>query len=165
MTDHDLEDWSVYRHAYGPASDIPHLLPSAEQAASNREFGSEPWHSLWSALCHQDSVYPASYRAPPDLVRIARARADSVRSEALLLAAAIFVCSHHSNAPPIPVTLRSAVERARLEAQSLLRAGPRPSHPLHARIHAIAHAAFSGSIATARAMLDEDDGALQTGPA
>jgi hypothetical protein len=31
---------------------------------------SEPWFTLWSALCHQNDIYPASFAAVPHIVRI-----------------------------------------------------------------------------------------------
>lgn len=161
----DVDDWGVYLHAYGPASDIPDLLQQAERAPLGSALGAEPWHSLWSALCHQDTVYPASYRALTELVRIAQARSDVTRSEALLLAAAILVSSREPEAPPVPASLQDAISRAQRDALELLRELPVPRDPVFERIHSIATAAFSGDISAARALLDSDIDAQPMGPA
>jgi len=141
------------------------LLAEAERAPVGRAFGSGPWHHLWSALCHQDDVYTASYRALPELVRIARVSTGVARSDALLLAAAIEVCRHAPTAPPIPSELVQLVEQARLDALILVRQAAPLDSSVEARLLAIADAAFSGDIATAQALIDPDDSAHPTGPA
>ena len=49
-------DWGKLQHAYGPADDMPALL---------RQLSPDPkadvWDTLWSRLCHQGSVYSASF--------------------------------------------------------------------------------------------------------
>jgi len=165
VIEHDEHTWASYSHAYGPATDIPSLLEDARHAPADRAFGSAPWHELWSALCHQESIYPASFRALPELVNIATSSSGVKQSEALLLAAAIEVCSHDAQAPSVPPELQLSVATARRDALTLLRATSPPVSPLQARIHAIATAAFGGDLATARSLLDQDDGALPMGPA
>lgn len=70
MLDLDSPRWHELDHAYGKASDIPALLRQLE-ANPDVQGDSKPWESLWSSLCHQTTVYPASYAAVPHLVRIA----------------------------------------------------------------------------------------------
>ena len=65
----DSPRWSELEHAYGLASDIPALLRQLESFPSSGD-DSEPWFSLWSALCHQDDVYTASFAAVPHIVRV-----------------------------------------------------------------------------------------------
>ena len=80
MLELDSPRWAKLRHAYGGASDIPAMLLLLEAVThapptlsqKNRDAGSEPWFSLWSALCHQGDVYTASYAALPHIVRIGR---------------------------------------------------------------------------------------------
>lgn len=79
-----MTDWSRLSHAYGPADDIPALL---DQLASDPT--SERWTDLWSALCHQGSVYSASFAALPWLTRIARSDDPGQAVSALTLAGAI----------------------------------------------------------------------------
>lgn len=61
-----MTDWSQLSHAYGSAEDIPALL---DRIAS--EPNAERWSNLWSALCHQGSVYSASFAALPWLADVA----------------------------------------------------------------------------------------------
>lgn len=79
-----MTDWSQLTHAYGPADDIPALL---DQLASDPT--SERWTDLWSALCHQGSVYSASFAALPWLTRIAGSEDQGQAVSALTLAGAI----------------------------------------------------------------------------
>lgn len=75
MLDLDSPRWQEMEHAYGDASDIPALLRLLEVQTSlgqtNEDARQELWYSLWGALCHQSTVYPASYAAVPHIVRIA----------------------------------------------------------------------------------------------
>ncbi|MER5510770.1 hypothetical protein ABT052_36400 [Streptomyces sp. NPDC002766] len=77
-------DWAALTHAYGSAEDIPGLFA--------RLGGSEDdkiWSQLWSALCHQGSVYEASWAAMPVLADIARGRAPGEPIQAVLMAGLI----------------------------------------------------------------------------
>jgi hypothetical protein len=70
----DDKEWLELQDAYGSAKNIPSLLSAAEADPSPKRDGNEePWFSLWSALCHQDKVYSASFAAVPHLLRIASA--------------------------------------------------------------------------------------------
>ncbi|TGN73979.1 hypothetical protein E5083_24720 [Streptomyces bauhiniae] len=79
-----MTDWSKLSHAYGSAEDIPALLD---------RIASEPkpdlWSDLWSALCHQGSVYPASFAALPWLADVADSDDREQAVNALTLAGAI----------------------------------------------------------------------------
>jgi hypothetical protein len=65
----DSPRWSELNHAYGSAGNIPALLAQLDSFPSSAG-GNEPWFSLWSALCHQEDVYPASFAAVPHIVRV-----------------------------------------------------------------------------------------------
>lgn len=65
----DSPRWSELKHAYGSAADIPALLARLDSFPSS-DGDSEPWFSLWSALCHQDDVYSASFAAVPHIIRV-----------------------------------------------------------------------------------------------
>jgi len=70
----DDKQWSELQDAYGSAQNIPLLLSAVEADPSPKCDGAEgPWFSLWSALCHQQTVYSASFAAVPHLLRIASA--------------------------------------------------------------------------------------------
>jgi hypothetical protein len=120
--------WKEYRHAYGPATDIPDLLRQARSSPPTRDPNAEPWFSLWSALCHQYDTYSGSVAALPHLIAIAEERAPGDRVDSLLLAGAIEAYRHRPNGPAIPsyleATYRRALDRAAvltMEALSLER--------------------------------------------
>lgn len=80
----DTTDWSRLSHAYGPATDIP-----AQLARLAAEPDAELWNDLWSALCHQGSVYSASFAALPWLAAVADGEDREQSVQAALLASAI----------------------------------------------------------------------------
>jgi hypothetical protein len=81
-----MTEWATLRHAYGSAEDIPALLVAAED--SGVESG-PAWDDVWSRLCHQGTVYTASYAALPVLADMAERHAPAGNIAALHLAAAI----------------------------------------------------------------------------
>ncbi|MFJ7415661.1 hypothetical protein ACIQWZ_33390 [Streptomyces sp. NPDC098077] len=83
-----MTDWSQLSHAYGSAEDIPALLG---RIAS--EPNAERWSDLWSALCHQGSVYAASFAALPWLADVAGSDDREQAVSALSLAGAILAGS------------------------------------------------------------------------
>jgi len=151
-------DWAQLHHAYGSATDIPALLVDARHASASDRSDAQPWHALWSALCHQDDVYPASYAAVPELVRIAEERRDSGGIEALLLAAAIELQRHGPGAPTVPDALYhdylTGIARGGALAEALRGLGDRPDD---GRRLAIAAAVFSGDFAQARLLFGDTD--------
>lgn len=83
-----MTDWSHLSHAYGSAGDIPALL---DRIAS--ESNVDRWNDLWSALCHQGSVYSASFAALPWLAGVAGSEDRAQAVNALTLAGAIMAGS------------------------------------------------------------------------
>ncbi|MER7173419.1 hypothetical protein [Streptomyces mesophilus] len=79
-----MTDWSTLHHAYGTAQDIPGLL--ADISPDPQDPG---WEALWSRLCHQGTVYSASYAALPALADTARRWSAAERRSPLYLAGAI----------------------------------------------------------------------------
>src|SRR5215210_6929264 len=94
--------WGELKHAYGEASDIPELLERAKAVAPSAQLRSEPWFALWSALCHQNDVYTASYAAVPHLAAIAGIKPLAERVEVMALIGSIESCRHRSDMPLIP---------------------------------------------------------------
>ena len=103
MLDLDSARWSELRHAYGSASDTPGLLRTLSEAPVGGDYRQEPWFTLWSSLCHQDSVYTASYASVPHIVDASKAREASCRLEYLHLAGYIECCRHMPDAPELPM--------------------------------------------------------------
>ncbi|WRZ88673.1 hypothetical protein OHB54_06125 [Streptomyces sp. NBC_01007] len=79
-----MTDWSQLHHAYGTAEDVPGLLDAARPNAQDPS-----WDELWSRLCHQGTVYSASYAALPALTEMARQWSAVDRRMPLYLAGSI----------------------------------------------------------------------------
>ena len=79
-----MPDWALLKHAYGEAEDIPDLL-----AALSPDPKAPVWDPLWSRLCHQGTVYSASFAALPVLLATASGWAPAERVMVLCLAASI----------------------------------------------------------------------------
>ncbi|WP_051740023.1 hypothetical protein [Kitasatospora sp. MBT66] len=78
-----MTDWSQLKHAYGTAEDIPALFERL-----GAEPNDEAWSDLWSRLCHQGSVYSASFAALALLADLG-SEAGKDGDNALVLAGAI----------------------------------------------------------------------------
>ena len=78
-------DWATAQDAYGPAAAVPSLL--ARAAADPHD--SDAWDDLWSSLCHQGTVYEASFLAIPTLAAMARSATAAAYSQPLNLLASI----------------------------------------------------------------------------
>jgi len=76
--------WGRLNHAYGLADDVPDLL-----ARMSPDAGREVWDELASRLCHQGTVYSASFAALPALEEAARGWRPAERVAPLMLAAHI----------------------------------------------------------------------------
>jgi hypothetical protein len=95
--------WVGLRHAYGSAADIPDLIRALKLSTSPRKGQTdEPWHSLWSSLCHQGDVYTASYVAVPHIVQLASETRTPIDFSFYLLPAAIEVARKSGQGPAVP---------------------------------------------------------------
>lgn len=149
--------WKELSHAYGSAQDIPTLLSQLKTAAPKKDYRSEPWFSLWSALCHQGDVYTASYAAVPHIVALASKRPISERADFLLIAAKIEAMHHTKKAPKIPSDLKRAYEDALREGASLAMSCMERDWPEEDfRIILAALAIFRGHVALGNMLLDFD---------
>ncbi|THA28395.1 hypothetical protein E6W17_41090 [Streptomyces sp. A1547] len=92
-----MTDWSQLTHAYGTAEDVPGLLRAAGPDPEN-----PAWNELWSRLCHQGTVYPASFASLPALAEKARESTATERTMALLLAASIVASTDRPYGIPDP---------------------------------------------------------------
>lgn len=117
----DLDDprWGELTHAYGSATGechIPDFLRMLEANPNKRDYSADlddPWSLLWGSICHQGSVYSASYAAVPHLVRIASLAADPLPVEYLLLSAHIVRGREHWVYPaPMPSDLEESYLQA-----------------------------------------------------
>lgn len=106
MLDLNSLEWKKLKHAYGKASDIPALLEQLKTALPPDDWQSEPWFSLWSALCHQSDVYTASYAAIPHIVAIAAVKPAGKRLEHLHFIGSVEMFRHRKKAPAMPANLK-----------------------------------------------------------
>ena len=81
-----MVDWRSLRHAYGDADDVPGFLRQLSPDPSHKA-----WGELWSRLCHQGTVYSASFAALPHLLQWAQTILPGQRPMVLALAGAIIV--------------------------------------------------------------------------
>lgn len=88
-------DWSRLEHAYGSAADVPQLF----EQVGDPDMAEEGWDGLFSSLCHQGTVYPASFAALPVLADIATGRRPGDRQAALALAGGIVAGERHLHQP------------------------------------------------------------------
>ena len=112
--------WGELTHAYGKASDIPALLENLKAAPPPTGYESEPWFSLWSALCHQTDVYSASYAAIPHIAALAATKPRDERLEYVNFIASVEAYRHRKSAPPLPADLERAYLASIKRADSII---------------------------------------------
>jgi hypothetical protein len=102
MPDLKSNAWGEYSHAYGVATDIPDLLVQLSCYPEKTDHNSEPFFSLWSALCHQGDTYTAAYAAVPHILELATREPSKITSDFLLLPTSIEIARLDSRGPAIP---------------------------------------------------------------
>ena len=80
----DSPRWKELNQAYGSASEIPGLLRAVAEGES-----SSAWEDIWSSLCHQYSIYSATYAAIPHLVSLAEQGSLKNRLEVLIFCSTV----------------------------------------------------------------------------
>lgn len=155
----DSAEWHQLTHAYGTASDIPGLLQqltSRFRPAESAE--AEPWHALWSALCHQGDVYAASYAAMPHIVRIGLNAPGPIDMGFFLLPACVEVSRARGRGPQMPAVLaRPYFESLPLIHESAFRHRANAWDKYMTRSVLAALAAAKGEIDLAEILTELDD--------
>lgn len=148
--------WATLSTAQGDARGIPALLARLEGAAED-SWQSEPWHSLWSALCHQGEVHDAAFAALPHLVESLAADPARACVSHFVLPASIELARAAGDVP-VPESLLEGYVAAlsRLPLLAGLVASPDWDEPLCAAALA-ASAAATGQYALAELLLETDD--------
>lgn len=100
----ELDDprWSEIPDAYNHGEKIPRLLKQLQSNPSPKGPTDEPWFSLWSSLCHQGTIYPASFAAVPHIIRIGHAASGPIDKNFFLLPKEIFVTQIQGNSIDVP---------------------------------------------------------------
>lgn len=151
----DDPSWTTLHCAHGDARGMPALL--AQLDGATEDWQSEPWHSLWSALCHQDAVYSASFAAVPHIVAIlAEAPERATPSHFLLPACIELARAAHDAAIPAHLIDGYVTALARLPLLAGLVAAPDWS-ALMCSAALAAIAAATGQTAVAKLLLEADD--------
>lgn len=102
-------NWAELSDAYGSGQAVPELLAAAELSA---DFG-PAWDEVWGRLCHQGTVYSASYAAIPLLADICSRQPARGFIPALQLAGSIIAST---DGPESPTDVR---ERYRADIRRL----------------------------------------------
>ena len=102
--------WRSLEHAYGVASDIPDLLRQLSTFPKCENYRTEPYFSLWSALCHQENVYTASYAAVPHLIELLERKPLEASLSLFLLPCCIEIGRTMGMGPAVPDDLKEAYE-------------------------------------------------------
>lgn len=148
--------WIGLQCAHGDARGIPALLAQLDGAAEE-SWQSEPWQSLWSALCHQGDVYPASFAAVPHIVAaLAEAPERATPSHFVLPASIELARALHDADIPDDLVDGYVTALARLPLLAGLVAAPDWSETLCVAALA-ATAASTGQHAVAELLLEADD--------
>jgi hypothetical protein len=105
--------WRSLPSAY-PGEDIPARLRELASFPPGDDYQAEPYFTLWSALCHQGDVYPASYAAVPHIVEAIRASPERAHWSALLLVVCIELSriGIAGKGPPVPESLSDTYRSA-----------------------------------------------------
>lgn len=93
-----MTDWRSLQDAYGSAEPVEGLLERAGRGDR------AVWDELWSRLCHQGTVYSASYAALPRLTELAANRDPQEFVEPLFLATCIVAST---DGPETPAAVRT----------------------------------------------------------
>jgi len=126
-----------------------------------RDSRSEPYFSLWSALCHQGDVYTASYAAVPHLVEALLASPSPVYHSPLQLVICIEIARANGRGPVVPGGLAASYSAALRRLPEIVRAMTSSTWDEGlCRVAAAALAVANGHARLAEAILELDPGLL-----
>jgi len=110
----DSPRWEELSHAYGDAADTARLLRQLHERP-NTDLADPAWDELCGSICHQGSVYPASFAALPHLATIAERAKPGLSLSAINLMTAIVVSDDRREEPPPDLLPAFDAAVARLE--------------------------------------------------
>jgi len=141
----DSSRWTELTDAYGPASSIPRLIRDLERYPPGDDERAEPYFSLWGALCHQGTAYPASFAAFPHLVDALERQPTRAPWTLYLLIGAIEASRSKVDDAPLPPDLAPAYFDALAKVpQIAMRAASEPWDELRCRVILACVAAVKG---------------------
>lgn len=68
----DSKRWAELYHAYGNASDVPEMIRKLRRTGEQERWINFLWDEIGGSLCHQGTVYTATYAIVPYLVKLLR---------------------------------------------------------------------------------------------
>lgn len=149
--------WNELRDAYGPATQIPNLLRELQSDPRPKASSTdEPWFSLWSALCHQGDIYPASYAAVPHIVSTLRNLNPPVAMGFFLLPVCIELARVGEHGPSVPDELARDYHNAVKELAALADKFAATTDPYLRRSIDAAKLVGEGNYSQATALIDPD---------
>ncbi len=147
--------WATLTHAYGSAADIPSLLGKAATFPPDTGNNAEPYFTLWSSLCHQGDVYPASYAAVPHFASMLEANPQSAPWSILQLIVCIEIARSKNRGPALTDDLSSSyVEALKRLPKTVAEMSCQTWDEGFTRIAASAIAAAKGQVALAEAIME-----------
>lgn len=141
------------------------MLRELEAFPEHRAHDDEPWHTLWSSLCHQYGIFPASFAAVPHIVRIALT--DPLRAciDYIMLPTSIEACRLSCDPQEVPESLSDAYFAAIAKLPGLVTARLGDDWDgVFARVATSALCAAKGHGKLAHAILDLSDDILEEFP-
>jgi hypothetical protein len=75
--------WGTFRHVYGPATDVPHLL--RQWVGDDSDASRDAVRRLWSSLIHQGEIHPTAAVVAPFFVEALRSGPPHVSADAYFL--------------------------------------------------------------------------------
>ncbi|MBP3983510.1 hypothetical protein J5837_03650 [Pseudoxanthomonas helianthi] len=120
----------------------------------------EPWFSLWSSLCHQGDVYPASFAAVPHIVD-ALALAPAKASMSYFLLPASIEIARVASGQTVPDELGLSYDEAMARIPALVALAARPGWETSIGTAALAAiAAATGNYPVATFLLEAEESDL-----
>lgn len=123
MLDLNSSRWGELKHAYGRADGDPdtrEVLRQLYTVSNNAALPNELSEELWSSICHQGTVYTASYAALPHIVEITKERLPEHRLVHIILITSIQQGRHRGDSAPIPTFLADSYFSALKQTTSLI---------------------------------------------
>jgi len=144
MLDLNSPRWRELRDAYGAAQDIPHALRELADRSS-----SGVWEKLWSALCHQGTVYSATYASIPHVVAIAERQSLPDQVDYWSFVGAVAAATRASAAPPdLRGDYEAALDRSAPWIMRLLASQPKDRSSVVYLLAAMAAVRGAGDLAS-----------------
>lgn len=110
----DSPRWAELEHAYGDATDTPSQL---YELLERQNYGDDPNDVLFGCLCHQGTVYTATYAAVPHVVNAISTQSTNSKIWLFTFLGKVAISS---DAAPIPDDLRAAYLSAMSQAAYLV---------------------------------------------